>query len=749
MLYTDDNEEEYGTDEEENGSFEGSSFQDGEEEEERSYFEVADVSEVLRMDSACHRLSKLTIFGCGIVSLRGLPLSERLRYLNVSSNELGPNLLCPELSSLPNLEELDASCNRLSKICGSGSASSCRLPSLKKLVVAYNRFASLKGISQKTFPKLDLVDARNNILVERPRMKAIALLDGNLKLEARDDLAELRAKTVTLEAAVADLSMRNSRRLATVFVGTSLAFGHVIQMAKSKSRFQRWRMMSDVQSDREAMAAAHQRLLDIERDKHQRECEKQRDEHGSVIDKLRDEHRLDLQKCTEQVRQVEDAKLQAAEAAASHERDRVVAEHQAMIEKLQAEGQEAVRRRLETERLEQADRLDELRLQRNDERVAIWAAHDAALAMLRCELTGHFQQKLDELIVNADRHAAAAAASATRDVSARVQLAELRNAFERAAVAAAEGKARAGAATSAHAEMSRQLAEAAEVARSQRTALNRARTTRDEVRRELGMAREDYARVQERCRELQDVVEHLTSDAERRVEETRQVARSAQARLDHALVTIESTKRQTEDMRRASNAAFAALAYEHRTNTRRLMVATDSAEAARDEAARRDSLATELSDKLTRARNDYRDLNEEIHRLRSSRDALAKDRNLLRSELDKVDARLKAQLQIEQHLRAVVAELRKYRHRKAATSHEPRVNLDSMPSNEHHGSDLPMPETDTRRLETASFYEGGTTSLSRRPAPPSYPDSNRDDKESGHHEFDDFQPDESRSDHQL
>lgn len=747
MLFTDDNEEDYGTEEEENGSFEDSSFRDGEEEEERSYFEVADVSEVLRMDSACRRLGKLTIFGCGLVSFRGLPLSECLRYLNVSSNELGPSLLCPELCSLSNLEELDASCNRLSKIGGGASTSSCRLPSLKKLVVAYNRFARLKGISEKTFPKLDLLDARNNVLIERPKMKAIALVDGNPKLEARDDLAELRAKTVTLEAAVAELSTRNARRLATVVVGASLAFGHAIQMAKSKSRFQRWRMMSDMQGGREAMAAAHQRLLDIERDKNRCECEQQKDEHRLVVDKLRDEHLLELQKCTEQVRQVEEAKMRAAEAAASLERDRIVAEHQALIEKVKAESQDAVRQRLETERLEQANRLDELRLEWHDERMAMWSAHDAALALLRCGLTGNFQQKTDELIAKADRHAAAAAASATRDVSARMQLAELRAAFERAAVAAAEGKARAGAATSAHAEISRQLAEAAEVARSQRTALNRARIARDEVRRELAKAREENTRVQERCRELQDLVEHLTSDAERRVEETREVARSAQARLDQALITIESKKHQAEDVLRASNTAFAALASEHRTNTRRLMVATESAEAARDEAARRDSLASELSDKLTRARADYRDLTEEIHRLRSSRDALAKDRNLLRAEFDKVDARLKAQLQIEQHLRAAIAELRQYRQRKAASSRVPRLNLDSTPSDKGNGNDLPTPDTDTRRTEQESFYKGRTTALSVRP--PLLPESIHDGQGCVRHESDDFELDEGHNDHQL
>ena len=105
-------------------------------------------------------LTKLTLFGCGLEGLEGLPPLRRLRELVLASNALGPSLggaLFPEALLLPRLTFLDVSANGLETVDGGGAA----LPALTCLVAARNELASLRGLAQLA-PRLELLDVREN-----------------------------------------------------------------------------------------------------------------------------------------------------------------------------------------------------------------------------------------------------------------------------------------------------------------------------------------------------------------------------------------------------------------------------------------------------------------------------------------------------------------------------------------------------------------------------------------------------------
>ena len=96
----------------------------------------------------------LTLFSCGLSTLRGLPpeLGTTLISMNLSSNEIGPSFaLLPELLDLSRLVSLDLSSNRLQRLTPPRArapltAVDGTLPSLEELCVSYNRITSLEVI---------------------------------------------------------------------------------------------------------------------------------------------------------------------------------------------------------------------------------------------------------------------------------------------------------------------------------------------------------------------------------------------------------------------------------------------------------------------------------------------------------------------------------------------------------------------------------------------------------------------------
>ncbi|KAJ1457426.1 hypothetical protein M885DRAFT_126048 [Pelagophyceae sp. CCMP2097] len=113
-------------------------------------------------------LGRLTLFGCGLSSLRGLPTygsrCEALRVLVLSSNELGGAFdaaLYPALGELEQLETLDVSSNRLRDLEPPRNARP--LLRLRSFTVVYNQLASLRGLADWA-PNLETLDARANTL---------------------------------------------------------------------------------------------------------------------------------------------------------------------------------------------------------------------------------------------------------------------------------------------------------------------------------------------------------------------------------------------------------------------------------------------------------------------------------------------------------------------------------------------------------------------------------------------------------
>ena len=117
----------------------------------------SDVAQQLRRAAARIRdgrgtVRSLTLFSCGLSSLRGLPpeLGATLTSMNLSSNEIGPSFaLLPELLDLARLVSLDLSSNRLQRVTPPRARAPLTvangvLPSLEVLCVSYNRIASLE-----------------------------------------------------------------------------------------------------------------------------------------------------------------------------------------------------------------------------------------------------------------------------------------------------------------------------------------------------------------------------------------------------------------------------------------------------------------------------------------------------------------------------------------------------------------------------------------------------------------------------
>ena len=120
---------------------------------------ITDSPTVVKELEAQDDATKLTLFGCGLRSLRGLPPLRQLTELVLAANELGPSLdaLFPALSTCTLLTKLDVSQNALETL-----VTSHKLPSLEVLDVSSNKLRSLDGLA--TFaPSLKTCKTQDNL----------------------------------------------------------------------------------------------------------------------------------------------------------------------------------------------------------------------------------------------------------------------------------------------------------------------------------------------------------------------------------------------------------------------------------------------------------------------------------------------------------------------------------------------------------------------------------------------------------
>ena len=120
---------------------------------------IADSPTVIKELEDQDDATKLTLFGCGLRSLRGLPPLRQLTELVLAANELGPSLdaLFPALSTCTLLTKLDLSQNALESLMTKN-----RLPSLEVLDCSSNKLRSLDGLA--TFaPSLKKCKTQDNL----------------------------------------------------------------------------------------------------------------------------------------------------------------------------------------------------------------------------------------------------------------------------------------------------------------------------------------------------------------------------------------------------------------------------------------------------------------------------------------------------------------------------------------------------------------------------------------------------------
>ena len=120
---------------------------------------IADSPTVIKELEDQDDVGKLTLFGCGLRSLRGLPPLRHLTELVLAANELGPSLdaLFPALSTCTLLTKLDLSQNALESLMTKN-----RLPSLEVLDCSSNKLRSLDGLA--TFaPRSARCKTRDNL----------------------------------------------------------------------------------------------------------------------------------------------------------------------------------------------------------------------------------------------------------------------------------------------------------------------------------------------------------------------------------------------------------------------------------------------------------------------------------------------------------------------------------------------------------------------------------------------------------
>jgi len=268
------------------------------------------------------------------------------------------------------------------------------------------------------------------------------------------------------------------------------------------------------------------------------------------------------------------------------------------------------------------------------------------------------------------------------DISARKQINELRHAFEKAAVTTAEAKAVAQTSKKERDTMANHITELATLASDQREAIKKIRNARDKLR------------------------DHCTA-TERRLEQIQNQLNSFLLDKDKDTAQMKNQLLQIDDAHLAANAACTAALADARLNTRRAHLATDAAETAKHEVARQASLVEQLELQFKHSESKYREARRQAADAHSVATALAEERRLLSNDLEAAEARLKAQMNLESHLRSVVNELRRgsfdqNHHHNSSTIFSAPSPLNNKP---------PITTTEHNQLETLRAVEADLLDL--------------------------------------
>lgn len=629
-------------------------------------------------------VEKLTLFGCGLRSLAGLPPLRHLTELILAANELGPSFndaLFPALAACPQLKKLDVSQNQLESLTGG------TLPRLEILDCSANMLRTLDGLAALA-PALKQLDARENPLDRRPNVHvASALYDDNVE-ETDDDVDALVARALRASTDVPPPAQR--RHAKTMASATTVQYEEARRQRLRADAAEGENSMLD-----EALVAAHARIEDLEGRLRATQKQVAGAERKASHNQRRaeDEARETIKAAAS--RMIVAALMRRADGAskgwvrdvfaywryhADVERARgVEARHGAACDVLRRDLGEA-QIRFAAEQHEKAStheaRLVELAARLGDaeasaaraasveathvaDREAALAASLAARAAVDVVQRAAFERRLGEAGEAADRqrvaeleaadgrfaHAVAAGAVAFhavsenlseasarsgellaeargRDASARQQLAELKTAYAALAARGAEGAAKASAGEAREAALRGALADVAALTKLQQAALRDATAKLEgtEARRRDGVV--EARRLRETMETLQARAETAEADVTAHAARSRDGAAEA-ARL-HELVE-------------ASMAAA--------EEARSLVAARDGAlVSSRDARAAADAVVKAVArERLT--------LHESVENLGEALDTA-------RQNADTDERKLRASREAERHLRGVVTELR-------------------------------------------------------------------------------------------
>ena len=624
---------------------------------------IADSPTVIKELEAQDDVGKLTLFGCGLRSLRGLPPLRQLTELVLAANELGPSLdaLFPALSTCTVLTTLDLSQNALESLVTKN-----RLSSLEILDVSSNKLRSLDGLA--TFaPSLKKCKTQDNLAA--------------LEWEQEDDVDALVERALRTSVEVPRPADR--RKMAAMASATTVQFEEARRQRLRADAVEKENAMLD-----EALVAAHARVEELEerlkscqqqvasaerkatRSLRRAEAEAQdvlraaaarrvvgalrRYEEGASVRSVRDvfaywrrgTHAVTSQSMEERHAAACDALRKDLEAA--HQRHAALSDEltEAHDERLAFEASRASAAEARTEHLEarHTTHMDE-REAALEASLTARAADDerrrAAEARQRSDLERAINAELIRERREADdrfAHAAAAGAVAfaaiekraalsdaalvearSRDASARQQLAELKKAYAALAAREAESAARATQGAAREASLRDALAEVSEFTRLQKSAL---------VDATAASQRAEAAR----------------QDAEAALRRDRAALRQ---RLDAAEAAAASlhARRREDNEERARLDALVHESVEAAEEARRVVLE-------RDESVREARAAREAADAAAAASMDERS------RLHESVDELHEDLDKARRVNEDGGRKLRLSREAERRLRGVVAELR-------------------------------------------------------------------------------------------
>ena len=200
---------------------------------------IADSPTVIKELEEQDDVGKLTLFGCGLRSLHGLPPLRQLAELVLAANELGPSLdaLFPALSTCTLLTTLDLGQNALESLMTKN-----RLPSLEILDVSSNKLRSLDGLA--TFaPSLKKCKTQDNLAA--------------LEWEQEDDVDALVERALRTSVEVPRPSER--RKMAAMASATTVQFEEARRQRLRADAVEKENSMLD-----EALVAAHARVEELE-----------------------------------------------------------------------------------------------------------------------------------------------------------------------------------------------------------------------------------------------------------------------------------------------------------------------------------------------------------------------------------------------------------------------------------------------------------------------------------------------------